>query len=178
MITISAGLIVSYTLLAVLLLAMLLYSRIHWGIKAVIVALVSAFYPISYFSLMTLLGWPTATKLPDRFRLVAAEVYEPDKSQGSPGEIYLWVTSLSENAGRAAPRAYKIPYSEVLHTKLEEAKKGLNNGVGEMGEVVGTDTNLASGPPAVGADLSRTSAITKSIDINFTPFAHTILPTK
>ena len=103
MITISAGLIVSYTLLAVLLLAMLLYSRIHWGIKAVIVALVSTFYPISYFSLMTLLGWPTATKLPDRFRLVAAEVYEPDKSQGSPGEIYLWVTSLSENAGRTAP---------------------------------------------------------------------------
>jgi hypothetical protein len=165
-------------LLAVLLLAMVLYSRIHWGIKVAIVVLVSAFYPVNYFSLTSLLGWPAGTKLPDRFRLVAAEIYEPDKAQGSPGEIYLWVTSLSENAGRAAPRAYKIPYSPTLHTKLEEAKKGLVNGVGEMGEVVGADAETASGPPTVAADLSRTSAITKSIDINFTPFATTVLPTK
>ena len=178
MITISAGLIVSYTLLAVLMLVMLLYSRFHWGIKAMIVVLVSAFYPISYFSLIDLLGWPTGTNLPDRFRLVAAEIYEPDKAQGSRGEIYLWVTSLSENAGRSSPRAYKIPYSPTLHTKLEEAKKGLKNGISEMGEVVGADVETASGPPAVAADSSRTSAITKSIDLNFTPFATTVLPTK
>ncbi len=178
MITVSAGLIVSYTLLAVLLLVMILYSRFHWGLKAVVVILVSLYFPVSYFSLVSLLGWPATLKLPDRFRLVAAEVYEPDKAQGTPGEIYLWVSSLSENAGRVTPRAYKIPYSPTLHSKLEEAKKGLKAGVEQMGEIVGTDAETASGPPAVAADLSRTSAITKSLDINFTPFATTVLPTK
>lgn len=178
MITISAGLIVSYTMLAVLLLVMILYSRFHWGIKAAVVVLVSTFYPISYFALVDLLGWPTGTTLPDRFRLIAAEVYEPDKARGSRGEIYLWVTSLSKNAGLSTPRAFKIPYSPALHNKLEEAKKGLKNGIAEMGEVVGAEEEKASGPPAVAADRSRTAAITKSIDINFTPFATTVLPTK
>lgn len=178
MITISAGLIVSYTLLAVLLLVMILYSSFHWGIKAAVVVLVSAFYPVSYFALIDLLGWPTGTRLPDRFRLVAAQVYEPDKSQGTPGEIYLWVTSLADNAGRSTPRAYMIPYSATLHSKLEEAEKGLKNGTEQMGEVVGSAVETASGPPAIAADASRTSAITKSIDINFTSFAKTVLPTK
>lgn len=178
MITISAGLIVSYTVLAVLLLAMLLYSPFHWGVKAVVVVLVTAFYPISYVSLVDLLGWPTGTRLPDRFRLVAAQVYEPDKTQGTPGEIYLWVTALSDNAGRSTPRAYKISYSAALHGKLDEAEKGLKNGTEQMGEVVITGVDTASGPPAIAADASHTSAVTNPIDIVFTPFAKTVLPSK
>lgn len=178
MITISAGFIVSYTLLAVLLLVMILYSRFHWGLKAFVVVLVTAFYPISYVSLVDLLGWPTGTHLPERFRLVAAQVYEPDKTQGTQGEIYLWVTSLADNAGRSVPRAYKIPYSAALHAKLEEAEKGLKNGIGQMGEMVESGTDSSSGPPMIAADTSRTSAVTKSIDINFTAFATTVLPTK
>lgn len=178
MITVSAGIIVSYTLLAVLLLVMILYTRFHWGIKAGVVVLVSMFYSLSYVSLVNLLGWPTSEHLPDHFRLVAAEIYEPDKAQGTPGEIYLWVTSLDENAGRTTPRAFKIPYSPTLHSKLDEATKGLKNGTAQMGEIVGSDKETASGPPMVAADTSRTSAITKSLDITFTPFATTVLPTK
>lgn len=178
MITISAGLIVSYTLLAVLLLAMLIYSKFHWGVKAAAVVLVSLFYPVSYYALVDLLGWPTGTQLPDRFRLVAAQVYEPDKAQGTRGEIYLWVTSLDNNAGRSTPRAYKIPYNAALHSKIDEAEKALKNGTAEMGEVVSAEKDNASGPPQIAADLSRTEAVTKSVDIKFTPFATTILPTK
>ena len=177
MITVSAGLIVSYAILAVLLLVMVLYTRFHWAIKSVVVVLVAVYLPISYFSLTGILGWPTYGKLPDRFRLVGAEVYEPDKSQGTPGEIYLWVTDLSDKAGRATPRAYKIPYSPVLHSKISEAEKGMNSGVDQMGEVV-SDEVTRIGPPRVAADLSRTSEITEHLDIEFTPFATTILPTK
>ncbi len=178
MITISARLIVSYTVLAVLLLAMLLYSRFHWGVKAAVVVLVTAFYPVSYIALVDLLGWPTGTHLPDSFRLVAAQVYEPDKAQGAPGEIYLWVTALSDNAGRSTPRAYKIPYSAALHEKLDEAEKGLKNGTEQMGEVVATGQATGSGPPAIAADASRTSDVSNPIDIVFTPFAKTVLPSK
>lgn len=178
MITVSAGLIVSYAALAVLLLVMVLYTRFHWAIKAAVVVLVSVYLPVSYFSLVGILGWPTYGKLPDRFRLVGAEVYEPDKAQGTPGEIYLWVTALSERAGRTTPRAYKLPYSPVLHSKISDAEKGMNSGVEQMGEVIGSDEETASGPPRVAADLSRTSELTKTLDIEFTPFATTILPTK
>lgn len=177
MITISAGLIVSYAILAVLLLVMVLYTRFHWALKSAVVVLVAVYLPVSYFTLVDAFGWPTYGHLPDRFRLVGAEVYEPDKSQGTPGEIYLWVTALSDRAGRAPPRAYKIPYSPVLHTKISEAEKGLNAGVEQMGEVVGEDLEQ-TGPPRVAADLSRTSEITEHLDIDFTPFANTILPTK
>ena len=178
MITVSAGLIVSYAILAVLLLAMVLYTPFHWAIKATVVVLVCLYLPVSYFSLVGILGWPTYGKLPDRFRLVGAEVYEPDKAQGTPGEIYLWVTALSERAGRTTPRAYKIPYSPVLHSKIAEAEKGLNSGVEQMGEVVGSEEEIAAGPPRVAADLSRTTELTKNLDLEFTPFATTILPTK
>ncbi|MFZ0693066.1 MAG: hypothetical protein WAN51_02765 [Alphaproteobacteria bacterium] len=177
MITVSVGIIASYTLLAVLLLVMILYSRFSWGIKAAVIVLVTAFYPISYVALVDLLGWPTAEHLPDRFRLIAAQVYEPDKSQGIPGEIYLWVSSLSENAGRVTPRAYKISYSPELHERLEEAGKAMKNGQDIMGEIPGSDQG-ANGPPMIAADMSRTAAVTKSLDIIFTPFAATVLPTK
>lgn len=177
MITVSAGLIVSYAILAVLLLVMVLYTRFHWAIKSVVVVLVAVYLPISYFSLTGILGWPTYGKLPDRFRLIGAEVYEPDKAQGTPGEIYLWVTALSDRAGRATPRAYKLPYSPVLHSKISEAEKGLNSGVEQMGEVVSNEVKRI-GPPRVAADLARTSEITEHLDIEFTPFATTILPSK
>lgn len=178
MITVSAGLIVSYSILAILLLVMILYTNFHWALKAAVVVLVSLYLPVSYFSLVNILGWPTYGHLPDRFRLVGAEVYEPDKAQGTAGEIYLWVTALSERAGRTIPRAYKIPYSPVLHSKIAEAEKGLNSGVEQMGEVLGSDQDANAGPPRVAADLSRTSEITESLDLEFTPFASTILPTK
>ena len=108
MTSIVIGLVISYIALAVLLLVMILYSRLHWGMKAAVVVLASVFYPVSYFSLLEILGWPTAQELPDRFRLVAAQVYEPDKQQETSGAIYVWVTDVSEKAGQVAPRAYVL----------------------------------------------------------------------
>lgn len=172
--TVILSLVASYVALAVLLLAMLVYSRAHWMMKAAVVVLVSVFYPISYFSLMELLGWPTAQRLPDRFRLVSAQVYEPDERSGRQGAIYLWVASLSENAGRVTPRAYEVTYSEGLHKKVESAKKSLDQGTQQMGEVKEeAPTGLI---PLRITDLSRTAAV--ATDISFHALSETVLPEK
>lgn len=168
------ALVASYVLLALLALVMILYSRLHWLLKAGVIVLVSAFYPISYFSLMALLGWPTEQHLPDRFRLVAAQVYEPDKQRGTRGAIYLWTANLSKNAGRVTPRAYELPYSMDLHTKVAEARKQLQKGVPQMGEVEKEDTTGVT--PFNLTDISRTAPV--STDITFYALSDTVLPEK
>ncbi|MGB8275750.1 MAG: hypothetical protein WCF16_10840 [Alphaproteobacteria bacterium] len=176
--TIVIGLVISYVALAILLLAMLLYSRLHWTLKAAAIVLVSVFYPVSYLSLMEILGWPTAQPLPDRFRLVAAQVYEPDKQEGTSGAIYLWVTDVSENAGRVAPRAYLLTYSSKLHTAVEDATKSLRSGVPQIGEMVKDEET--GGPGRVPTDTAKMAAVaaTNKFDIIFTPLSTTALPEK
>jgi hypothetical protein len=172
--TVILALVASYVVLAVLTLAMLVYSRAHWISKAAVIVLVSAFYPVSYFSFMALLGWPTAQSLPERFRLVSAQVYEPDERSGRQGAIYLWVASLSESAGRVTPRAFEVSYSEGLHQKVESAKKSLEQGAPQMGEVKEEEsTGLI---PLKITDLSRTAAV--ATDITFTTLSGTMLPEK
>ncbi len=174
MTTVILALVASYVILAVLLLAMLVYSRTHWIMKAAVIVLVSAFYPVSYYSLMALLGWPTAQRLPDRFRLVSAQVYEPDERSGRQGAIYLWVAPLSEDAGRVTPRAFEVSYSEGLHQKVENAKKGLYQGTAQMGEV--KEEESTGVVPLKITDLARTAVV--ATDITFHALSDTVLPEK
>lgn len=174
MTSVVLALVGMYVVLAVLLLAMLLYSRAHWAMKAAVIVLVSAFYPVSYFSLMALLGWPTAQRLPERFRLISAQVYEPDEMKGRQGAIYLWVASLSESAGRVMPRAYEVTYSEGLHQKVQNAKKSLDQGTPQMGEV--KEEESESLIPLSITDLSRTAVV--ATDITFYALSETLLPEK
>lgn len=174
MTTVILGLVAGYVLLAVLLLIMLLYSRVHWAAKALVVVVVSAFYPVTYFSLMALLGWPTEQELPQRFRLVAAQVYEPDKTRGTGGRIYLWVASLADDAGRVTPRAFEIAYSDTLHNKITEANKSLHAGKPQMAEVE-KQGNLADSPFRI-FDFARTEPV--AAEINFFELSETVLPEK
>jgi hypothetical protein len=177
--SIVIGLVISYIALAVLLLVMILYSRLHWGMKAAVVVLASVFYPVSYFSLLEILGWPTAQELPDRFRLVAAQVYEPDKQQETSGAIYVWVTDVSEKAGQVAPRAYVLTYNPTLHNKIEEATKSLRAGVPQLGELV-KEEDKGAAPGRVATDVTRTATpvTAPKFDIVFTPLSTTALPEK
>ncbi len=137
MITLSiAGLLTAYVLLAVLLLSLNLYSSFSWPVKAAGILLVFLFYLVSYFSFPPLLGWPTADKLPERFRLLAAHVQEPDKVAGTEGEIYLWITDMSTGKHAKVPRAYKLPFSTELHRKVVEAKTKLNKKLPQLGELI------------------------------------------
>ncbi len=167
------GLVFCFLILAVLLLSLNLYTSFHWSVKAAAVVVVSAFYVFGYQSLMALLGWPTNQSLPEEFRLVGVQVYEPDKITLSEGAIYLWVASMSENAGQSVPRAYRIDYEENLHQKLVRAKVKDKDGVPQMGKLASSDLGDQS---ISDLDLSRYAA--QSVDIDFFDLPSLILPEK
>lgn len=141
MITLSiAGLLIAFVLLAMLLLSLNLYSNWSWPVKASAIVLVSLFYLVSYFSFPPLLGWPTKdNNLPERFRLIAAHVQEPDKISGTDGAIYLWLSDMTSGRNSKVPRAYELSYNNDLHKKVVEAKAKLNKKLPQLGEISEND---------------------------------------
>lgn len=137
MVTLSiAGLIFAYILLAVLLLGLVVYSEWSWIVKATAIILVSVFYVVSYFSFPPLLGWATKSEgLPERFRLLAAHVSEPDKITGSTGAIYLWVSDMTAGANKD-PRAFELDFDKDLHQRVVQAQAKLNKKLPQLGELL------------------------------------------
>jgi len=129
-----SGLIAAYTLLAVLLLSINLYSKWSWQLKSVTIIITSAFYIVSYFSFPPLLGWPTSQKLPVHFRLLASEVHQPDKLTGEEGSVYLWLKEIENITSRVSPRAYVLPYSTLLHEKIINVQTKIDRGIPQLGE--------------------------------------------
>ncbi len=168
----TSGLIAAYVLIALLLLILNLYTRWAWHVKAALIVLVSAFYVVTYFSLPPLLGWPTDADLPQRFNLVAIYVEEPDKSTGSPGEIFLWATDMAEGPRGAEPRAYRVPFTGELHARVVEAGNKMRKGLPQLGEV--KEEQL--GPHARPTDESQGGQ--KSVAIEFFDLPDPLFPEK
>ena len=75
---------------------------------------------VSYLSTTGLIGWPSEARVPERFQLHWATVVEPDKLNGVPGSIYLWIEGLDETKDVAGmPRAYRVPYSRELAARID-----------------------------------------------------------
>jgi hypothetical protein len=152
-----AGIVASYVLTAVLLLSLNLASRWHWGMKAVAILITTGFFGVSYVSITELIGWPTEARMPEHFQLHWATVVEPDKLNGLPGSIYLWIEVLDENNILAGtPRAFRVPYSRELADRIERAKERIEQGADQVGTAhdIGTpegepdeDRRLAGVPP-------------------------------
>lgn len=129
------GLVAAYILTVLLLLSINLYSNWSWKVKAGSIGAAMLLYIVTYVSIPPLLGWPTSESLPQRFRLVAAEVLQPDKATGAKGKIYLWLKGLEGAADRGRPRAYELPYSSQLHEAVLKAKSKLDKGMQQLGEM-------------------------------------------
>ena len=152
-----AGIIGSYVVIAVLLLSLNLGSRWQWGIKATAIAITTAFFGVSYASISGLIGWPSEARVPQRFQLHWATVVEPDKLNGLPGSIYLWVEALDENNMLAGtPRAFRVPYSRELADRIGRAKERIEQGTDQLGTArdldvpesePDADRRLAGAPP-------------------------------
>jgi hypothetical protein len=129
-----AGLVAAYVFTVLLLLSVNLYSRWRWQVKAGATAAAAAFYLVSYLSIPELLGWPVRQDPPEKFRLHAAYVQQPDKLTRSKGAIYLWLTDTRDLAHNGAPRAFRFPYSAPLHESVINATARINKGMPQMGE--------------------------------------------
>lgn len=113
---------VSYALIGALLLVVLIYARLPWSAKAVVIVVTSAFYIASFIGTRALLGWASVDKLPATFKLLQARIVEPHSVEGDPGSIYLWVEALDDgNRPSGIPRAYRIPYSDSLAGRTDKA---------------------------------------------------------
>ena len=139
------GLIAAYVLIALLLLSINLYSNWSWKVKACSIVVATLFYVITYLSFPPLLGWPTGEQPPYRFRLVAADVVQPDKLTGAKGMVYLWLRDLDDLSGRTRPRAYKLPYSTELHEAIINREIQAGKRHAATGRVQGTARSQCPG---------------------------------
>lgn len=126
------GLTAGFVFVVVLLLSLNLRTPFHWSIKVGAILLALVFYIITLQSLPGFYGWPTKEPLPQKFLLVGMDVREP-RNETDPGVIYMWIVSLQNNENK--PRAYALPYSRELHTRLTAAKKRMEYGQNMAGEL-------------------------------------------
>jgi hypothetical protein len=132
MTTAILGLVAGFVFVVVLLLALNLRTDFHWSIKAGAIIIATLFYLITLMTLPGFYGWPTSAPLPQKFRLVSMEVKEP-RNEVDQGVIYLWVVSLEDD--EAKPRAYQLPYTRELHSRLTAARKRMEFGQTLAGEL-------------------------------------------
>ena len=107
--------IICYVFIGFLLILFNLRTTYHWIIKSSLIILTLVFYIFTYKSFTNLVGWPTSASLPERFRLISAQIYEPSALLNTEGAIYLWVTNMDDLAGLGVPRSFKINYNKELH---------------------------------------------------------------
>ena len=138
-----SGLIAAYVLIAALLLGTGIRSGWSWKIKATVIMITTMFYLVTYFSYPQILGWPTPEQPPQRFRLLAAYVEQPDKQRGSSGAIYLWLARIDDLSSPLIPRAYRFAYSVKLHDRVLQASSKLDKGIAQLGEFETGDGGLA-----------------------------------
>ncbi len=129
-----SGLIAAYILTAVLLLSINLYSNWSWKVKAGTIIITSLFYIITYISYPELLGWPTPDNPPERSRLIATHVEQPDKITGAEGSIYIWITRIDNLASSNPPRAFRLEYSNDLHEKIVNVNSKLDKNIAQLVE--------------------------------------------
>ena len=123
------GVLSAYVIVAVLLLSLNVAPRWSWWVKATAIVVTSAFFIVSYYSIIGIMGWPVKDTMPERFQLHWAKIVEPDKLLNTPGAIFLWVEELDMlNIPTGVPRAFRLPYTVPLDDGVNEALEMIASG--------------------------------------------------
>ena len=131
------------------LLALMLSGRGQrhpvWLLTLILV-LLPVFYIGHYLMLQELKGRPSGAELPERFRLLAFDITEPDPNTAEPGRILLWIDGI----GKTEPRVHARPYSKQLHQDLVAAGKRKQQGHPQVGSKAskGVTASAAGRPDA------------------------------
>ncbi len=165
--------ITSYILIGFLLLLFNLRTSFHWILKSSMIIVTSLFYIFTYTSFKNILGWPSNDTLPERFRLVSAQIYEPNALINSEGSIFVWVTNMEELAGLGTPRSYSLPYNKEVHEKISKALVNLKNGIPQMGEKSEEEKESV-----ISSIAKKEKVINASSKLNFFDMPNQLLPEK
>ena len=147
------AIVVAYVAIAVMLLSLNLFSLWRWWVKASAIVISGLFFIVSYFAVTSLLGFPTLANIPERFSLVATRTVEPNKANGDPGAIYLWVEQLNDkNVPSGLPISHRLGYTEELAETVNEAQKRRNAGESVEGSLKKNENKtLAPGSQEAGS---------------------------
>ena len=122
-------LILSYLLVASLLLLFCFFTPFSRKVKLTGIFVVAAFYFASWNSYINILGWPSTEDLPDKFRISWVVIQEPSKGDRKEGGLYLWIRKLNEvNIPYGVPRSYKLNWNEENHKVAQAALHKLKEG--------------------------------------------------
>jgi hypothetical protein len=113
-----AALALTSTVLLLLILTNASTSRV-WKIGSVIVAF--AALTLAWKSMISVLGFPTATTLPADYEVLSTQVQEPDAPGGEAGAVFLWVRTMDDGT---MPRAFAVPYTGDLHRRITSLERG------------------------------------------------------
>lgn len=168
---IQITLLLAYVAFTALLVLALIHGRLNWLVKLGVLIVATGFYWVSYQGWQQSLGWPSSTALPDKFLLHFAVIEEPDDTQGTEGTIFLWLTDLPDDELAAEPRAYRLPYDQETHSKVESAMRRAKAGNLQLGIRRGSDDL-----PEV--QKFKNELGDKHLDIEFHPVPDPSLPEK
>ena len=191
---------IAYAALGALFLFILVPFSIGRAVKIAAIAVMCVLNIGVFFWLQGLIGWSSATAVPERFQLLWARVVEPNPSRGLPGAIHLWVEALDEhNIPSSEPRAFVLPYSAELAAKATLAQSEIKKGNPQGGfglsatyapETVGnaapegatvrtvTQSVAAGGDPSGGALLDPSVLGGQSKVVDLIPLPKPLLPPK
>ena len=168
------SIVVSYIILGFLLLIFNLKTSYHWIVKSIMILSVTFFYILTYNSFKEILGWPTKGNLPERFRLVGAQIYEPNAVTNSEGAIYIWITDMNEKAGLGIPRSFLLPYNKERHERISKATVNLKNGIPQMGEIEEEEKETG----IISKALEKKKTVASSTKVKFFDMPNQLLPEK
>tara|TARA_B110000438_G_C15797474_1_gene643530 strand:+ start:937 stop:1560 length:624 start_codon:yes stop_codon:yes gene_type:complete len=124
----------SFIIITVLLLSLNFRSNWRWEVKIGVIIVSVLFYIFNYFAIIEIYGWPSTSKLPEKFKIHYTYIKEQDKFLNEPGFILMWLETLDEfNIPEGMPRVYKLPYSRALENELEIVKDKIEMGVEQAG---------------------------------------------
>ena len=166
--------ILGYVLLGFLLIVFNLRTKFHWLIKSTMIITVTFFCIFTYSSFKNLLGWPTKDFVPERFRLISAQIYEPNVILNSEGVIYLWITDMNSKSGLSTPRSFQLAYNKEIHERISKALVNIKNGVPQMGEL--KEDEEESG--VISQVLEKKKTMSTSMKVNFFDMPSQLLPEK
>lgn len=142
----------AYALVVALLAYLLLLSQLHWVFKALATVATVALIPLTFNGIGELRGLPTDGPIPFSFRMLWAEVIEPNPLKGEKGNVFLWLQTLDDaNFPIDQPRAYQLAYSDDLKIKVSEAMGKIAQGEKIQGKI---DAKKAL-PGATAEDLAE-----------------------
>jgi hypothetical protein len=126
----------AYALVAALLAYVLLLARLHWFFKALATLATAALIPLTFNGIGELRGLPTDGPVPSSFRMLWAQVTEPNAELRENGNVFLWLQTLdASNFPLGQPRAYQLPYSDDLKIKVNEAMGKIAQGETVQGKI-------------------------------------------